>query len=184
MQPNYFENVWQYAPSFIKIELDEATINKVDKFIAKVIAKKSQEAHHQIDNAKEFTRWKTGVLGECAVEKYLGKKFVSFRVGDSKTHNYADLKPLGFDCGIKTSEYGKYPIVAKPSVRDEIIVVKFSDSVYYLCGLATPKVLNAYQTDDYILSPALKARGTKSAFYGFDKLHSPEKVLNLILCSN
>lgn len=182
MQTNYFENVWQYADRFVKVELDDKTLGKVDKFVTKVIAKKSQESHHQTDHHKEHTRWTTGVLGECAVEKYLGKKFVSFRVGDSKTHNYADLKPLGFDCGIKTSEMGKYPIVAKPSVRDEIIVVKSSHNTFYICGLATPSMLNTYINDDYILSPALRARGTKSAFYGFHHLHAPEKILKAIQC--
>lgn len=36
--------------------------------------------------------------------------------------------------------------------------------------MATSNVLNNYQDDDLILDPNLRARGTKTGFYGFEQL--------------
>jgi hypothetical protein len=40
----------------------------------------------------------------------------------------------------------------------------------YICGVATVDVLNKYQSIELIKNSKLKARGTKTGFYGFNKL--------------
>ena len=50
-------------------------------------------------------------------------------------------------------------------------------NLIFVCGLATSNVLNNYQDDDLILDPNLRARGTKTGFYGFEQL-VPIKSLN------
>ena len=76
----------------------------------------------------------------------------------------------------KTVEKEKFPVIFRKSYKPEIIVVKQSDRVFYICGLATVEVLNKYQSIDLILSPSLRKRGTKTGFYGFHKLVRPDGI--------
>lgn len=173
----YEEYVEKYQNNFIQIELDTITVDKVKNFVSEVIKIKSSEKHHITDSEMEEKRWTTGYLGECAVEKFIGRKFVDFSIGNSNKYHVADLKSLGIDCGIKTVEKGKFPIIFKKSYRPEIIVIKESEKLFSICGLATKEVLNKYQASELILSSYLKSRGTKTGFFGFNKLISPEKIL-------
>ena len=128
----------------------------------------------------ENKRWTTGFLGECAVEKFIGKKFVDFSVGNSKKYHVPDLTSIGIDCGIKTVEFGKFPIVFIKSVKPEIIVIKQSEKKFYICGLASKEVLNKYQSMSLVLSPLLRKRGTKTGYYGFHKLLQQSTIYELI----
>ena len=177
---DYKEYVEKNLHKFICIELEEITVEKVKSFVDKIISEKQKEIHHKIDSRNEHKRWFTGFLGECAVEKFIGKKFVDFSIGNSKKYHVPDLKSIGFNCGIKTVEFGKFPIIFKKSFKSEIIVLKKSDSIFYICGLASKEVLNKYQSMSLVLSPFLRKRGTKTGFYGFHKLQSPEIILEYI----
>lgn len=105
-------------------------------------------------------------------------------IGYSNDYNTADLRLLGYNVGIKTVELNKFPIIHKVAHRPELINIKRTEDTIILCGLATIDVLNNYQDDDLILSPALRRRGTKTGFYGFEHLLKIEtlsdidKVLN------
>ncbi len=145
-------------------------VDKLDEFVKNIVMKKKTESHHIIDSGNEACRWRTGMGGEMALEQLLGKPFVDFSIGDSKDYHTPDLKKIGIDVGIKSVEKGKYPIIFKKSYKPEIIVLKLDDENFCILGLATVDVLNKYQDDDLILSPALKARGTKTAFTGLYKL--------------
>jgi len=173
----YEDYVDKYQDNFVQVELDDSTVTKVKNFVSDIIEVKKDERHHVIDSGMEEKRWTTGYLGECAVEKFIGVNFVDFSIGDSTKYHVADLKFLGIDCGIKTVEKGKFPIIFKKSYKPEIIVIKKSEKLFDICGLATKEVLNKYQSIDLVLSPYLKNRGTKTGFYGFNKLIHPEKFL-------
>ena len=98
------------------------TLKKYEKEFAKEIVKtKLKERHHFIDNSQEIKRWKNGFLGEFAVEKFLGKRFVDLSIGSSKSYFIPDLSPLGVDWGIKTVEKGKFPIIFKKSYKGSSI---------------------------------------------------------------
>ena len=173
----YKDCIDKYQDNFTQIEVNDDVVSKVKNFVSNIIKIKKNENHHIIDSGMEEKRWTTGYLGECAVEKFIGIKFVDFSIGDSFKYNVADLKSLGIDCGIKTVEKGKFPIIFKKSYKPEIIVIKESETLFHICGLATKEVLNKYQSTELILSPYLKSRGTKTGFYGFHKLIPPEKIL-------
>ena len=81
--------------------------------------------------------------------------------------------------GIKTVERDKFPIIFKDNSYPQIICIKSTkyNNLIFVCGLATSNVLNNYQDDDLILDPNLRARGTKTGFYGFEQL-VPIKSLN------
>jgi len=140
--------------------------NKLDQFIKDIVIRKKTELHHKSDPHNEAYRWRTGMGGEMALEQYLGKSFVDFSIGDSEDYHVPDLSKLGLNVGIKTVERGKYPVIFKHSERPEIIILRLSDDTFGILGLVTPEDLNKHQNDDEILSPALRARGTKTAFVG------------------
>ena len=132
--------------------------------------KKKEEQHHISDPYNEAKRWRTGMGGELALEKFIGKVFVDLSIGNSNDYHVPDLSKLGLKVGIKTVELGKYPVIFKRSNKPEIIILKLDTNRYCILGLATVDVLAKYQDDDQILSPSLKARGTKTGFVGLYKL--------------
>ena len=173
---NYDDCVRKYSPTFVKIILNNTKVETVKNFVKKVIQKKTNESHHVIDSGMEEKRWTTGFLGEAAVEKFLDTEFIDFSVGSSNKYHVSDLKKIGYDCGVKTVEKEKFPVIFRKSYKPEIIVVKQSDRVFYICGLATVNVLNEHQSLNLILSPSLRKRGTKTGFYGFHKLITPDNI--------
>ena len=181
IQKGYKEHVADYSDNFFGIRLEEDIVKRVNKFVVDVIKIKKNEDHHFIDNSQEEKRWKNGFLGEFAVEKFLGQKFVDLTIGSSKKYFIPDLSSLGIDWGIKTVEKGKFPIIFKKSFKDEIIVIKKSDKEFFICGLATKEILDKYQSDELILSPGLRSKGTKTGFYGFKHLIPPLKLREMAL---
>ena len=152
---------------FISISVPEDKINRIKEIIPKIIEKKMEEPHHRVDSGNEYKRFYTGFLGEAAIEQLFDVEFIDWSVGKSSFYHVADLKSLGLDVGIKSVEYGKFPIINKHIKRPEIIIIKNSDTNVSLCGLASMSVLSRYQNSDLILSDSLRSRGTKTAFYGF-----------------
>ena len=172
----YSKYIFPYFNTFELVVVCDKDIEEVKNFVSQVIRIKLLEDHHKIDKGMEYKRWMNGILGERAVEKYINNKFVDLSIGDSKKYHVPDMSNLGIQCGIKTVEIGKFPIIFKSSKMPEIIVIKESNYNYYICGVATIKVLNKYQTEDFIISDKLRSRGTKTAFYGFEHLISPRKL--------
>lgn len=129
------------------------------------------ELAEQIVNAKHYEyitdkrslskRIVNGLYGELALEKYLGCKIIDWAVGDSSNFNHGDITDL--DVGIKTVEYGKFPIIHLNPVRPEIILLKH-ELRFLLCGLYTEDIMMKFQTRDFIIDPNI--RKTKTAFYG------------------
>ena len=167
---NFTEEVVKCKSNMVYIELSNDDLQQIDEFVKAVIAKKASENHHIIDHGQEYKRFHTGMMGERAIEKLFGVSFIDWSVGNSNTYNIADLNSLGINVGIKTVELNKFPIIHKVPHRPEMICIKRSENTVILCGLATIDVLKTYQDDDLILSPALRSRGTKTAFYGFEHL--------------
>ena len=106
-------------------------------------------------------------------------KNANWYIGYSNDYNTADLRLLGYDVGIKTVELHKFPIIHKVAHRPELINIRRTEDTIILCGLATIDVLNEYQDDDLILSPALRRRGTKTGFYGFEQLRKIETLKDI-----
>lgn len=173
---NYDDYVRKHSSTFIKVILSNNKVEIIKNFVKKIIKAKISESHHLVDSGMEEKRWTTGFLGESAVEQFLKINFIDLSIGSSQNYHVSDLKKVGYDCGIKTVEKEKFPVIFRKSYKPEIIVVKQSDRVFYICGLATVEVLNKYQSLDLILSPSLRKRGTKTGFYGFHKLIKPDNV--------
>lgn len=171
---NYETYVKPYEHRFCKIVIPDQFVLRLKAFAYDLIQAKQTEQHHQVDNNQEFKRFYTGLLGEAVLEMLLQIPIIDWKIGDSKQYNTPDIKSLGI--GIKTVEYGKFPIIFKHNTYPQIINLKTSDNTILVAGLAGVHVLNTYQSDDLILSPALKARGTKSGFYGLHTLIDLQKI--------
>lgn len=162
-----------------KVEVEKAFIDRITAFVSALTAKKAEEKHHIIDNRKETKRFTTGFLGEAALEKVLGIPIIDWTIGDSDSYHIPDVP--GYKVGIKTVEYGKFPIVFKKNYYPQIICIVDTNKfgTVYVCGIASPDVLNKYQDDDLILDSKLKARGTKTGFYGFDYLEPVHSIVDI-----
>ena len=169
----------KHKDHLITITIDDETVEKIKELAKKVIQAKKTEEHHQIDPNQEFKRFYTGFLGEAAVEKLLNAHIIDWSVGDSKKYNKADLEPLGLNIGVKTVEYGNFPVIHKQPLRPEIITICKSKREVIICGFASRDTLREYQSDSLIKSPNLRRRGTKTGFYGFRNLKQFQSVDDL-----
>lgn len=171
MKYSYEEYVYPYVNNFSLIEIDDAYADKISKLSMNIMFRKIMEDHHKKDYGMEHIRLKTGLMGEAALEKLLGINIIDWSVGDSRNYNTPDID--GYSIGIKTVEYGKFPVIFKNNKYSQIICIKgieTNNNKVVICGLATPDVLNKYQDDELILSDNLRKRGIKTGFYGFQYL--------------
>lgn len=171
----YEDLVSRHAKNFIPVVIPKTKIDKIHNFAKQVIEAKQKENHHKVDCNHEYKRFVTGLMGEAAVEELLKMDIIEWDIGNSKNYNHPDIKKLGI--GIKTSERNKFPIIFKKNTYPQIICI-LSDKrpdIVFVCGLATPEVLNRYQSDTLVLSQNLLNRGTKTGFYGFHKLQRIKK---------
>lgn len=149
------------------ITLTQKEVDKINEFCRDMKEKKLEEILYQKDNGSIVSRFSTGFTGEYAANKFLGLNVMNFEIGYSKKFDKADLGPTGLDCGVKTSEEGKFHVVHKKPLRPELMMVRIDDLTFKVMGLATIQVLKDYQDDSLILSPKLQAKGSKTGFYGY-----------------
>jgi hypothetical protein len=169
---SYKTHIKPFSNRFSLIKFSNIELERINRFVLSVIDEKKKESHHKIDNRSEYKRFFTGTLGELALEKYLGiDGIVDWSVGNSKKYHKPDLSNIGIRAGIKTVEYGLFPIIFKKSHTPEIINISWKSKYVYMCGLATVDILNNHQSIDLIKDERLRKRGTKTGFYGFEYLH-------------
>lgn len=163
----------------IRVDIETDFLKRISAFVSKITEKKAGEQHHIVDNMRERKRFTTGFLGEAALEKVLGIPIIDWTIGDSRSYHVPDIP--GYSVGIKTVEYGKFPIIFKRNYYPQIICIadtKKAGSVY-VCGIASIDILNKYQDDSLILDNKLRIRGTKTGFYGFDYLQNISGLIDL-----
>ncbi|WP_370847272.1 hypothetical protein [Phascolarctobacterium faecium] len=170
MSYSYNDYVGAFSDSFKRVKVEQDYANRISEFVKELIAAKAVEEHHQRDNLNEIKRFTTGYLGEAALEKLLGIQIIDWTIGYSGLYHHPDIP--GYSVGIKTVEQGKFPIIFKENYYPQIICIRSSKipNLIFVCGLATKDVLNTYQDTNLILDSNLRARGTKTGFYGFQHL--------------
>lgn len=167
---NYNDYVVKFSSRFKCVVIDASYVQKIHDFVSKLVLEKRKEKHHTIDSKNEVKRFLTGFLGEAALEQLLKIKIIDWSIGCSDLYHKPDIP--GYRVGIKTVERNKFPIIFKKNQYPQIICIKSidRDDVVFICGLADTNTLNMYQSDDLILDRNLRARGTKTGFYGFKYL--------------
>ena len=175
----------KYMKTWVKIEMSDEDINASYDFARKKAAAKMGEVVYQMDGAQLVERSVTGVMAEYAVQNYLKSiididDFVDTRIGVSKSFDVADIPQLNI--GIKAVERGKIPVVPIRGHNTYPQIVCIVDKktgirpIVYICGIASPNVMDTYQSDELILDPNLRARAVKSGFYGFKYLESIDSL--------
>ena len=181
---SYSTHIKPFSSTFQLVKLTNKELQKIDNFTKKVILKKENESQHQIDNRSEYKRFFNGTLGEVALEKFLNiSGIVDWSIGDSKKYHKPDLSQIGIKVGVKSVDYGLFPVIFKNSYSPEIINIIWKNKYVYVCGLASIEILNEYQSFDLIKDEKLRLKGTKTGFYGFEHLKqftSINQLKNLI----
>jgi hypothetical protein len=179
MQYSYDTHVRPYSSKFIRIRLELPEIKKAYRWALDMCDAKRSEMLRAGDSSSSFKRLSNGALGEIAVERLIGKQFIDWSIGQSKDYQYPDLISIGESVGVKTVEYGKFPVVQRVNTYSQIITIyRMSDQTCFICGLATADMLNTYQSDELILSSSLRRKGTKTGYYGFEQLIAPDSMLS------
>lgn len=165
----------------LKVDIDKHLQQRIYDFVNELVKSKKKESHHKYDNRQEIKRFSTGFLGEAALEKAFNINIIDWRINESALFHVPDVP--GYSVGIKTVEYGKFPIIFKKNDYPQIICILDNQNreTVYICGLGTVDVLNTYQSDDLILDHNLRKRGTKTGFYGFDHLIHISSIQDLEL---
>jgi hypothetical protein len=177
----YDTHVRAFADRFVKIKMTDAEIRKANHWVIEMQDAKLPEFFKVNDFNNAHQRIFTGVIGEMAIEKYIGKEFIDWSIGEAVDYQKPDLSAIGLDYGVKTVLHGKFPIIYKQNTYPQIFVVyRYTDQTAFVCGTASVEVLNQYQSDDLVISPFLKAKKIKTGFYGFGALESPSKLLENI----
>ena len=180
---DYEEYVCKYAGNYKGVRIPEDMMRKIEAHALERVNAKLKEQHHKIDSGNELKRQITGLMGEAALEILLGIPIIDWTIGDSTNYNNPDIP--GYRVGIKTVEKWKYPVILKKNYYPQIICVRKQlpdtekTGYVFVCGLATPEVLNQYQDDELILSDALRQRGVKTGFYKFEYLKPVRTLADL-----
>ena len=176
----YQQRVASCADKFIKIILNPLELQWILNTANNIVEAKKKETSHKKDGASELKRFVNGLKGEAAVAKHLGMPIINPDVGVSIDFDNPDIP--GYNVGIKTVDYGHFPVIPKNNTYPQIICIchPSANGVVYICGLAEVDTLQKYQHDDLLLDPNLKAKGTKTGFWGFSEL----KDVNMTVIEN
>lgn len=172
----YQQRVSSCADKFVKVLLNPLEIQFILQTATKIAEAKVNETAYRKDGASLIKRYVNGLKGEAAVAKHLGIPIINPDVGVSVDFDTPDIP--GYNIGIKTVDYGHFPVIPKENTYPQVICIchPTSNGVVYICGLADVATLNKYQYDDLILDPNLKEKGTKTGFWGFMDLQEVSKT--------
>lgn len=179
IRKNFLEFWNRNKDKFIDIQVSEEKINKIREFAEKLVEYKTKNENiHCIDGKNEVKRWVNGLMGEAALEQLLGLDIIDYSIGKSKDYNKPDIEQLGM--GIKTSQFGQFPLVEKSdAIYPQVICIKdnYVYGLIHICGVAHVDVLNKNKTDDLVFNQDILKAGYKTAFYGYDELGSVENLM-------
>lgn len=176
MYDPYILQVCRYAKNFVKVEIPEDTRKKINVFVKNLVKAKKEETSYRIDGKHLEKRFTTGLMGEAALEILLNIDIINWDIAASVNFDVPDIP--GYFVGIKSIEYGKFPIIPIKNVYPQVFCIVTENAVL-VCGLADVDTLNSYQNDDLVLDPNLKSRGVKTAFTGFKELKPVKNLSDL-----
>lgn len=171
----YQQRVTNCADKFVKIVLNTSELQLILNIATNIVEAKKNETSYKKDGASLLRRYVNGLKGEAAVAKHLGMPITNPDVGVSIDFDIPDIP--GYNVGIKTVEYGHFPVIPKNNTYPQVICICHPTAmdIVYICGLADVNTLNKFQYDDLILDPNLKDKGTKTGFWGISQLKEVSK---------
>lgn len=180
---------------FIRVEFTKQELLPIIELTKKVAEEKLKEQNYKVDGFSLHKRFMSGFISELAIERLLGIKIIDHEQVKNKTHskyfNTPDLQNAGFNVGVKSAEYGKVPLIPTYNNYSQIICIRDTPKSVLVCGIATPEVLNEFQTEDLVLASSLKRinedkrrkgnlKNIKTGFYGFNQLLNINTIQSLV----
>lgn len=177
----------------IEFPITEKMVKEAEVFSKQIISEKMKESVHQKDPRNQWKRWMTGILGEMALESFLGKSFRDKTIGNSKRYDIPDLSPLGLKVGVKSFRVGNFPLVNRskfsfPSKKrtplDAQIFIGISQDckTAFILGIGFDEQLYKNESNpnsqNYVKD--INALKRKTAFIEFDSLQTFNSFSDLI----
>lgn len=157
----------------ILIKIDSYALESIKLLAQEICKAKSSVNYYRFDNNSILTRYTRGLLGELAVETFLGVPVVE-RIADDQSHNHPDIQSMGW--GVKTFRSKYPPLIERVQTYNQIFVrcdadlAKCKTAKCFICGYATPEIMMANLDDSKVMDKKVLQMGYKSAFVGLDKL--------------
>ena len=157
-------------PYWPKIQLSKKDINLINNKCIDIVNVKKSETHHINDSKQIDERFTIGKWAEVALQRFLEIDFIDLSVGTSKDNSIPDLRLIGLDIGIKTSNYIKNnsAVILRDKNEPQVITLYLENRVFAICGYADIEILKKYRSDSLIKNKDMLIR--KTGFYGYDKL--------------
>lgn len=165
---NYFT---PFIKNFFKVELSVDNRKKLATMINNNIIQKQIVLGRKLNDNELLTYKKTymHIAGELILEQHLKLSgLVKIDMGEKNTSFTQELNKKN-KVNIITFEYGLFPMVYKKSYNKTIFISMINKNEFYICGIATPHVINTNSKSALIISEYYRTIG-KSAFYGFERL--------------
>lgn len=149
---------------------------KINPHVEKRIQKKLGEFGYRKDKGSLDKRFRTGIVGEEAVQHYLNPNkeqdlnFVDYEVGDSNLFKQPDLRKIGIDCGVKSFSDTQSPLINRNIKKPQIIchVEQTQDNyVVTIYGLFYPRDMKDNLDDELVKDNRVDLK-SKSGFNRFD----------------
>lgn len=166
----YQQRVATLISSFKMVTLNPLELKYITDTATAIVQAKLSETAYKKDGASITKRYINGLKGEAAVGKLLKMNIIDPSVGVSIDYDYPDIP--GYGVGVKTVGYEHFPVIPRENKYPQVICIchPTRNDIVYICGLATVDVLNKFQHEDLLLDANLKAKGTKTGFWGFSQL--------------
>lgn len=155
---------------WIEINLSELDNRVANRDTEVTIDGKEVEPQFNIDGVALSNRYKTGKIGELAVEKVLGIKFSDIGTkGESYKYSNPDLLEAGYNLGCKCAKVGNGLLIPKKCKEDQIIVL-YDDVLNkaYILGIVRLEDIQKYWSKSYVQSVNAYNEGVKLGFINFD----------------
>jgi hypothetical protein len=132
------------------------------------------DSHYLGDGNCLGKRFRTGMLGELALCKFLGKdplKFLDMELGDSHNKHGPDMERLGLRLGSKSADWGNVPLVfPRPRWPEVISVLSACRRYVHLLGIASEAVQSEFASLDLVKDDNLRRSGRKRGFFGVRRI--------------
>ena len=178
--------------TFTKVRVSNSVYEEIlHDFLPRWAKAKMKESRFKMDHGQLVQRGQTGFLGEAAIEVLLDTPVLDrdkagrLLVRDSRDFYTSDLCTTGLDVGVKTVEWGKFPVIKRNVRRPQMINFRIDAKTFLVGGFASMKVLREHQTSLYILNEALRNKRMnngqieKTSFWGFHQLQQVRSLKEL-----
>lgn len=163
----FLDKVFKYKDNFKAIKITRSLEYDVQNQALRILKldniNKLRDKHEGVMFYNNFSK---EVLGAYALGKHLGVNLVDLTSPISKNF-IAEINLNNTKVLVSIFNYGEFPLVDMSSILPTIFMIRRNQEMFYVCGLALPKIITENTFAPTTYSPMNSKR---EYFYGFDKL--------------